>query len=572
MKVYAIILFFSLSTLIGCSGSGDGITVDTTTKQELFSNSEAENNSNNTNDDDSTVSAICGNGLVESDEVCDDGNTISEIACDYGSETCSTCNENCDGVLNLSGSICGDGIVDPGSGEICDDGNTVSEVACDYGTENCTTCNATCDSVLNLTGNICGDGIVDPDGGEVCDDGNTVSETACDYGSATCATCSATCGAVLNLTGNICGDGIHDRDNEQCDSGAENGQDYANCLTDDTKNCFCDNSCNVKNEFVTVWDISTNNTVRLPLPETFVTYPTDNNCGSTSSTVNLNYNFTVDWGYEESGDRVTSTITSFDQAEVSHTYLTPGSFPNGVIVKITGTMEGFNIVNEAAPREMLTKVINLGNTGLKSLDGAFGNATNLTSVRGGITSDVQSMRKMFIAASNVSTVDMSTWDTSNVTTMYDMFRVAVNADVDLSYLDTSSVTDMSNAFQALTSSTKLDVSGFDVSKVTNMSYAFYQTYMGEGTWNGVDTSSIANYDAVNSSFSNWNTSCVSDMKGMFRESVLNPETENWDTSRVTDMTQMFQNNEHANPNTALWNTGLVENFKCHVCRKFYCQP
>ena len=60
-------------------------------------------------------------------------------------------------------------------------------------------------------------------------------------------------------------------------------------------------------------------------------------------------------GSEAAGQRVTSTIDSFDHADISHTYADPGSFPDGVIVTITGSMEGFNIVN--ASRSSFSDVI-----------------------------------------------------------------------------------------------------------------------------------------------------------------------------------------------------------------------
>ena len=65
--------------------------------------------------------------------------------------------------------------------EVCDDGNTLTESACPYGTPNCVSCNATCTSVLSLTGPYCGDGLTSS--GEVCDDGNTSA----------CGTCGAMC-------------------------------------------------------------------------------------------------------------------------------------------------------------------------------------------------------------------------------------------------------------------------------------------------------------------------------------------------------------------------------------------
>jgi cysteine-rich repeat protein len=54
-----------------------------------------------------TPIAVCGNGIVESGETCDDNNTVNGDGC---SNTCK-----------LETAVCGNGIVE--SGEACDDGN-----------------------------------------------------------------------------------------------------------------------------------------------------------------------------------------------------------------------------------------------------------------------------------------------------------------------------------------------------------------------------------------------------------------------------------------------------------------
>src|SRR5436190_1808966 len=61
---------------------------------------------------------LCGNGLKEGAEACDDGNTTSGDGC----------SANCQGIEG-----CGDGIIDVG--DACDDGNTVNGDGCD---NNCT--------------------------------------------------------------------------------------------------------------------------------------------------------------------------------------------------------------------------------------------------------------------------------------------------------------------------------------------------------------------------------------------------------------------------------------------------
>jgi cysteine-rich repeat protein len=73
--------------------------------------------------------AVCGDGKTEGTEACDDGNTVDETTCPYGTATCTACNATCTGRLELTGLYCGDGIVS--LSERCDDGNTSACGGCD---------------------------------------------------------------------------------------------------------------------------------------------------------------------------------------------------------------------------------------------------------------------------------------------------------------------------------------------------------------------------------------------------------------------------------------------------------
>lgn len=59
--------------------------------------------------------------------------------------------------------------------------------------------------------------------------------------------------------------------------------------------------------------------------------------------------------------------------------------------------------------------------------------------------------------------------------------------------------------------------------------------------------------------SNWNTSNVTDMYGMFYEAkIVNPDVSKWDTSNVTNMAAMFGRATKANPDISNWNMSKVE--------------
>jgi cysteine-rich repeat protein len=157
---------------------------------------------------------MCGNGVVDPGEECDDGNaddtddctTQCRIArCGDGfvqpGEECDDGNyDDTDGcVAGCVAATCGDGFVQAGVEE-CDDGNTMDGDACS------SDCKA---------GTGCGNGIVET--GEECDDGNQSNADDC----------LNTCVAAT------CGDGYAHLGVEECDDGNTDNND------------FCTNDCKV---------------------------------------------------------------------------------------------------------------------------------------------------------------------------------------------------------------------------------------------------------------------------------------------------------------------------------------
>lgn len=119
--------------------------------------------------------AQCGDGFLDTGEVCDDGNALSGDGC----------RGDC-----LAIDFCGNGVVDVAQGEVCD------PAAADGA-------NCRADCLGNLCDNInipcCGNGFADE--GEACDDGNTVSGDGC---------------AFNCLSTEACGNGVVEPD-EICD-------------------------------------------------------------------------------------------------------------------------------------------------------------------------------------------------------------------------------------------------------------------------------------------------------------------------------------------------------------------
>jgi len=174
----------------------------------------------------------CGNGVLDTGEQCDDGNTTASDGCD------ATCHVETGFVCPTAGApcvreaFCGDGIVD--SPETCDDGNSIPGDGCSGTCQtepnfNCTTPGQLCSSTI-----VCGDGVVE--GYEACDDGNTMPSDGC---AADCSqveagyTCPASGGACMQVHVAMCGDAVLDP-GEGCDDGNTTSGDgcSAGCVTE----------------------------------------------------------------------------------------------------------------------------------------------------------------------------------------------------------------------------------------------------------------------------------------------------------------------------------------------------
>ena len=158
----------------GCSSSEESSTVAPTTESDTGSSSESSAGSSSESSSSEGVTAMCGNGIVEGGEDCDDmvetascdddctdavcgdahHNALAGEICDAGGESFG-CDVDCTAV------VCGDGVTNASHNELCDEGGQT----------------ATCDADCSLPE--CGDGDFNLTAGETCDDGNTDDDDGC---------------------------------------------------------------------------------------------------------------------------------------------------------------------------------------------------------------------------------------------------------------------------------------------------------------------------------------------------------------------------------------------------------
>ena len=170
-----------------------------------------------------------------------------------------------------------------------------------------------------------------------------------------------------------------------------------------------------------------------------------NNSGVSTSTqfrlplvVTGSYNFVASWG-----DGTTSTITAYNQAEVTHTYPVAGTYT----ISITGTIVGWQFANGGDRSKMLSVLtwgcLRLGN------DGAYFRGCDqldLSQVRDVLdTTGTTNMSLAFRGCwPGLTTINrIGEWDMRAVTDTSYMFYFSQTANPDISNWNTSSLTNIS---------------------------------------------------------------------------------------------------------------------------------
>lgn len=199
------------------------------------------------------------------------------------------------------------------------------------------------------------------------------------------------------------------------------------------------------------------------------------------------------------------------------------------------------------------------------------------------TSNVTTLLRTFAGCTNLTTLDVNNWDTSNV---IEMGVLGANAgdvgtfedcskltQLDLSKWDTSSVIAMGAMFRGCSSLTSLDLNTFDTSNVKGM-YSMF------GNCRDLSNLNIQNFDTKNVDTMQWmfdcceslteldlrnfNTSNVRTMTGMFNgcTKIVELDLSSFDTGNVWEMFSMFNNcSALERLNVSSFNTGKVTDMR-----------
>ena len=223
----------------------------------------------------------------------------------------------------------------------------------------------------------------------------------------------------------------------------------------------------------------------------------------------------------------------------SKIYLSNGKMLFSALTGVT-SITGFDNVDTSKVTDMTFMFNQCSN--LTSLDLSSFNTTNVDSFTG-----------MFLYCKSLVSLNLSNFDTSNATKMSRMFSHCSSlTSLDLSSFNTSNVKSMSIMFSGCSSLTNLDLSNFDTSKATSMSYMFDDcsnlTSLDLSSFNTSNVKSMSEMFANCSSLtsldlSSFDTSNVTDMGWMFDDclKLISLDLSSFNTSKVTTMKAMFQN-------------------------------
>jgi surface protein len=269
------------------------------------------------------------------------------------------------------------------------------------------------------------------------------------------------------------------------------------------------------------------------------------------------YNCVVDWG-----DSTSDVITTWNQAEATHTYASTGTYT----VTISGICRGWQFANTGDR----LKIIDISQWGILQFTNAgaqFQGCTNLdiTAIDIPNLNGVTNLTMFFNLCSSLTyNSSVNNWDVSNVINMNFMFYIATSFNQDIGSWDVGNVNTTSSMFESATSFNQ-DIGSWNVGNVTDMTSMFqFATSFNQdiGSWNVGNvtdmTSMFQGASSFNQDIGSWDVSNVATTNSMFQgASSFNQDIGSWDVSNVTGMVSMFESATSFNQDIGSWNVSNI---------------
>ena len=226
-------------------------------------------------------------------------------------------------------------------------------------------------------------------------------------------------------------------------------------------------------------------------------------------------------------------------------------YRNGIYLYELATLDNKDHITKAVFDNTFANCTSLTSTGYW-----FAGCYNLTSIEGldNLKTDhVESMTYMFYMCRALTDINVSHFNTANVTDMSNMFNDCGVASLDVSNFNTANVTNMAAMFMNCGSLTSLDLSNFDTGNVENMQSMFNGCYgLTSLNLDRFKTTKVTNMECMfldcqkltSLNLSSFNTSNVTNMYNMFSlSSELTTITvgSGWSTASIETEQPMFNN-------------------------------
>ena len=269
------------------------------------------------------------------------------------------------------------------------------------------------------------------------------------------------------------------------------------------------------------------------------------------------YNYDVDWGDLNSDTGVTT-------ADKTHTYAADGEY----IVRITGAFPGLGMYRgTTVQREQIISFLNWGTVPMKTLYGMFDRCTE--------------MLYEATDAPNLSELDVAPVITSG-NASYMFWTCSSITELDLSnWTDTDKITNLYNCFNSCTNLTLLNLTGWDTSNLTRADQAFRsmgtagagcEVIMPDLDWTGLTFAAGGFYQAfastkfsVSPNLTNWVLPPAQDPKLYYLfylcDGAVALDLSTWtNTSSFTNFSFCFYGSEFTSLNLTGWDTSNIALF------------